>query len=42
MWSCVDVLAAQDSIQSSSNTGNTNMYAMKIENLLEPTEKEKK
>ena len=40
VWSCVDVLAQQDSITSKG--GEDNMYAMKIENLLEPSEKEKK
>ena len=41
VWSCVDVLAKQQSQQLGRFQEGDNQFAMKIENLVEPTEKEK-
>ena len=41
VWSCVDVIAKQNSQNKGTFKEGDNQFAMKIENLVEPSEKEK-
>lgn len=41
VWSCVDVIAKQNSVNLGKFKEGDHQYAMKIENLVEPSEKEK-
>jgi len=42
VWSCVDVIAMEARPDTVKEDAEEFMYAMKIENLLEPTEAQKK